>query len=162
MVQRFCGISGIFHLLKRAKYRLLKKITMTRGLKTDRAELNLEKPMEVIGSDLPVVVFSDESVTKMHNSLPISLFRFQILLKLYETREFAWLAYFFPRVLINEGMSHQNVAVWDRVSWFLVAYCYLMTCLDTYETSELGPRMSLFGQKKGTDITRRTPFDQKL
>jgi hypothetical protein len=74
--------------------RLLKKITMTLDLKTDTAELNLEKLIEVIGSDLPTIMFSDEPVTKMHDSLPVALFRFQILLKLYEAREFAWLAYF--------------------------------------------------------------------
>jgi hypothetical protein len=113
-------------------------------------------------SDLPAVVFSDEQTTKMHDSLPMALFCFQILLKLYEAREFAWLAYFFPWILINEGMPHKNVAVWDRVSWFRMAYCHLMTWLDTYEASELGPRMSPFGQKKGTNVTRRTLFDQKL
>jgi hypothetical protein len=35
--------------------RLLKKITITLGLKTDTAELNLEKLTEVIGSDLPAL-----------------------------------------------------------------------------------------------------------
>jgi hypothetical protein len=114
MVQHFRAISDILHFLKRARYRLLKKITMTLGLKTDTAELNLEKLIEVIGSDLPAVVFSDEPVTKMHDSLAMSLFRFQILLKLYEAGEFAWLAYFFPWVLINEGISQKTVAVWDR------------------------------------------------
>jgi hypothetical protein len=107
-------------------------------------------------------VFSDEPVTKMHDSLPMALFRFQILLKLDKAQEFAWFTHFFPWVLINGGMSHRNVAVWDRVSRFRMAYYYLTTCLDTYETSELGPEMSPFGQKKGTNITRRTLFDQKL
>jgi hypothetical protein len=49
---------------------------MTLGLKTDTAELNLEKLIEVIGSDLPAVAFGDEPVTKMHDSLPMALFRF--------------------------------------------------------------------------------------
>jgi hypothetical protein len=125
----------------------LKRITIAAGLKTDTAELNLEKLIEVIGGDLPAVAFRDEPVTKMHDSLSMAWFRFQILLKLYEAREFAWLASFFPCVLINEGMSQKNVSVWDRVSWLLMAYCYLMTCLDTCETSNLGPGMSSFGQK---------------
>jgi hypothetical protein len=88
--------------------------------------------------------------------------RLRSLLKLCEAREFAWLADFFPWVLTNGGMLHKNAAVLDRVSWFLMAYCCLMTCLDTYETSELGPGMSPFRQKKGTTMTRRTLFDQKL
>jgi hypothetical protein len=96
MAQHFHAISDILHLLKRAQYRLLKKITMTLGFKTDTPELNPEKLIEVIGSDLPAVMFSDEPVTKMHDSLPMALFRLQILLKLCEAREFAWLTYFFP------------------------------------------------------------------
>jgi hypothetical protein len=48
----------------------------------------------VIGGDLPAVVFSDEQVTKMHDSLPMALFCFEILLKLYESREVAWVMYF--------------------------------------------------------------------
>jgi hypothetical protein len=125
MAQHFRAISDVLHLLKRARYRLLKKITMMLDVETDTAELNLEKLIEVIGSNLPAVVFSDEPVAKMHKSLPMVLFRLPILLKLYEAREFAWLAYFFPWVLINEGLSDKNVAVWDRVSRFLMAYCYL-------------------------------------
>jgi hypothetical protein len=96
MAQHFRAFSDTLHLLKRVRYRLLKKIIMTLGLKTDTAELNLEKLIEVIGSDLPAVVFRDEPVTKMHDSLPMALFRFKSLLKFCEGREFAWLAYFFP------------------------------------------------------------------
>jgi hypothetical protein len=114
LAQHFRAILDIFHLFKRARYRLLKKITITLDLKTDTAELNLEKLSEMIGSNLPAVVFSDEPVTKMHDSLSMALFRFQILLKLFKAREFAWLTYFFPWVLINEGTSHKNVAVWAR------------------------------------------------
>jgi hypothetical protein len=96
MAQHFRAILDIFHLFRRARYRLLKKITMTLGLKTDTAQLNLEKLIEMIGSDLPAVVLSGELVTKMYDSLLMALFRFQILLKLYEAQEFAWLAYFSP------------------------------------------------------------------
>jgi hypothetical protein len=115
MAQHFRAITDILHLLKCARYRLLKKITRTLGLKTDTAELNLDNLIKLIGGDLPAVMINDEPVTKMHNALPMSVFRFQILLKLYEAREFAWLTYFFPWILRNEGMSHKNLAVWDRV-----------------------------------------------
>jgi hypothetical protein len=43
-----------------------------------------------------------------------------------------------------------------------MAYCYLMICLETYETNELGPGMSPFGQKERRNITRGTLFNQKL
>jgi hypothetical protein len=40
----------------------------------------------------------------MHDSLPMVLFRFEILGKIYEAGEWGWFAYVCPWVLINEGM----------------------------------------------------------
>jgi hypothetical protein len=73
----------------------LKEITIVAGLEADTAQLSLERFIEVMGADLPAVVFSDEHVTKTHDSLPMALFRFEILLKLQESREFAWVTCFF-------------------------------------------------------------------
>jgi hypothetical protein len=104
MAQHFYGFSDLFHLLKRPRYQMLKKITMVVGLETDTAQLSLQRLIEVIESDLPAIVFSNEQVTKIHDSLLMALFRFEILLKLYESREFACVTYFFPWVLINKAM----------------------------------------------------------
>jgi hypothetical protein len=76
---------------------MLKKIAMVVGLETDTDRLSPERFIEVIKGDFPAVVFSDEQVAKMGDSLPITLFRFEILLKLCESREFAWVTYFSPR-----------------------------------------------------------------
>jgi hypothetical protein len=162
MWQHFRGLSDILHLLKCARYRILKKITMVVGLETDTAQRSLERFIEVIGGDFPAVVFSDEQVTKMHDLLPMALFRLEILLRPYESWEFAWVAYCFPWILINKAMSHKNVEVYDRLAWFLTVYCYLMTCLEKYQNCELGTGMSPFRQKKIPNTTRRTLFDQKL
>jgi hypothetical protein len=70
MAQHFRAISDILHLLTRARYRVLKKITMILGIKTDTTELNLEKVIEMIRSGLPAVVFSDEPVTKSTTYCP--------------------------------------------------------------------------------------------
>jgi hypothetical protein len=75
---------------------MLRKNAMVMGLEIDMAQLDLEGFIEVILCDLPAVVFSDEQVTKIHNSLPMALFCFEILLKLYESREFTRVTYFFP------------------------------------------------------------------
>jgi hypothetical protein len=92
---------------------MLKKITMVVGLETATAPFSLKSYIEVIEGDLPGVVSSDEQVTKMHDSLPTALFRFETLLKLYESRELAWVTCFFPWVLINEAMSHKNGEICD-------------------------------------------------
>jgi hypothetical protein len=127
---------------------MLKTITMAVGLETDTAQVSLERFIEVIRGDLPAVVFSDEQVTKMHDSLPMTLFRFDILLKFYESREFAWVTDFFPWVLITEAISPKIVEVCDRMAWFLIAYCYLMTCLKTYQKCELGTGMRSSGRRR--------------
>jgi hypothetical protein len=63
MAQHIGGLSDILHLLKRARYGMLKTIIMVVGLKTDTAQLNLERFIEVVGGDLPAIVFSDEQMT---------------------------------------------------------------------------------------------------
>jgi hypothetical protein len=70
--------------------------------------------------------------------------------------------YFLSWVLINEARSPKNVEICNQVARFLIAYCYFMTCLETYQNCEFGTGMSHFGQKKGLNITRRTLFDQKM
>jgi hypothetical protein len=102
---------------------------MVVGLRQDSPELSLGSLIHLIRDDLLAVVFSDEPVTKMHDSLPMVLFRFEIRVKLYEACEFTWVAYFFPWVVLNDGMSHKEVDTYDRVGWFHVAYIYLMNIL---------------------------------
>jgi hypothetical protein len=62
----------------------------------------------------------------MHDLLRMILFRFETLVKLYEAREFPWLAVFFPWVLLNEAMSGKTAATLNRLGWLRFAYCYLM------------------------------------
>jgi hypothetical protein len=90
------------------------------------------------------------------------LFRFEILLKLYEARELGWVAYFFLWVLVNEAMSHPQVNTRVRVEWFNIACCCLMKCTVTYHDRPAGPRIKLFGTKGGDPATRRILFDRKF
>jgi hypothetical protein len=70
-----------------ARYRMLKLILMVVDLGTGTAELNLERLTELLSDDLPPIVFSDDPMTKMHNSLLMVLFRFEHILTLYEAEE---------------------------------------------------------------------------
>jgi hypothetical protein len=81
-------ISDILHILKRVRYQMLKQPPMVVGLREDSPELSLGFLIHLIRDDLPAVVFSDQPMTKMHDSLPMVLFRFEILVKLYEAGEF--------------------------------------------------------------------------
>jgi hypothetical protein len=94
---------------------MLKQPPMLVGLRQDSPELSVGSLIHLIRDDLPALVFSHEPVTKLHDSLLMFLFPFEILVKLYEAREFTWVAYFFPWGLLNEAMSHKEVDTYDRV-----------------------------------------------
>jgi hypothetical protein len=88
---------------------------MVVGLDSDSPELSLGNLDGLLGADLSAVVFSDDPTTKIHDSLPMTRFRFEIPVKLHEARELTWARYFFPWVLLNEGMLHKQVDIHDRV-----------------------------------------------
>jgi hypothetical protein len=77
--QQYHLISDILHILKRMQYRMLKQPPMVFGLQQDSPELSQCSLIHLIGGDLPAVVFGDELITKMQDSLPMVLFRFEIL-----------------------------------------------------------------------------------
>jgi hypothetical protein len=69
---------------------------MVVDLDSNSIESDLQRLVDLLRDDLSPLVFSDDLITEMCNSLPMVLFRFEVFLKLYETREMGWVAYFFP------------------------------------------------------------------
>jgi hypothetical protein len=69
--RHYRALSDLLHILKRAP------------------ELSLCRLVRLLGDDLPAVVFSDDPVIKMHDSLLMVPFRFEILVKLYNAGEMA-------------------------------------------------------------------------
>jgi hypothetical protein len=128
---------------------------MVIGLDGNLIELDLQRLIDLLRNDPSPIVFCDGPITKMYDSLLMVLFRFEILMKLYEARELDWVAYFFPWVLVSEAVS-------VRVEWFSIAYCYLMKCTVTYQDRSVGPEIKPFGTKGGDPTTRRILFDRKL
>jgi hypothetical protein len=98
----------------------------------------------------------------MHDSLPMVLFRFEILVKPCEARELAWVAYFFSWVLLSKRMPHKQVDEYDRVGWFQMAYIYLMKIRVTYGPRPAGPGVKPFRRKAARPKERRLMFDYKL
>jgi hypothetical protein len=76
--QRYRVLSDLLHLRKRA-LPSAEEPPMAVGLDPYSPELSLGNLVGLLGDDLPAVVFSDDSITKMHDSLPIVLFRFEVL-----------------------------------------------------------------------------------
>jgi hypothetical protein len=141
---------------------MLKQPPMVVGTDLSSPTLDLAVLKVLLIGDLPYIVLSDEPITKMHDSLPMILFRFGVLIKLYEAREFAWVAFFVPWVMLNEAMSHQQARTVDRLGWLRVAYCYLMHCVLTYRDSGVGPGMAMFARRDAPEAARRVLFDNTL
>jgi hypothetical protein len=160
--RKYRAISDVMHMLKRARYRMLKTPPMAIGLNISDPTLELPALKMLFLGVLPPVVFCDDPITKMHDSLPMLLFRFETLIKVYEAGQLGWLAYFLPWVLINEAMSCKSASTVERLGWFRVAYCYLMNCLVTYRDRPLGPGMLQVGRASAGLSARRTLFDPKL
>jgi hypothetical protein len=74
---------------------MLKKIRMVVGLNGSSIEVDRERLIDLLRDDLSPIVFGDNPITKTSDSLPMVLFRFEILLKLYEARELGWVSYLF-------------------------------------------------------------------
>jgi hypothetical protein len=110
--------------------------------------------------DLPFMVFSDDPITKMHDSLPMILPRFCVLLELYEAREFGWLAFFVPWAMMNEAMSHKQAQTVGRLGWLRGADCDLMQCALACRDSILQSGMSMFGRRDAPDDARRGLFEK--
>jgi hypothetical protein len=100
------------------------------------------------------VIVSGDPITKMHDSLPMILFRFEILVKFYKSGEPAWVTY--------EGMSHKQVDTYDRVGWFQMAYIYLMKIKVTNESRPTGPAVKPFGRKAAGPKERRLMGDYQF
>jgi hypothetical protein len=135
---------------------------MVVGLDRDSIKLDLQSLIDLLRDDLSLIIFCDDPITTIYDSLPMVRFRFEILLNMYEARELGWVAYLFPWVLVNEVMPHRRVSTRVRVEWFNIANCYLMKCTVTYHDRPAGPGTKFFGMKSGDPATRRILFDRKL
>jgi hypothetical protein len=166
LLQKFRPISDILHILKRARYWMLKNPPMVIGMDPTAPALDVQVLRDLFRGDLPSIVFCDDPITKMHDSLPMVLFRFECLVKLHEAKQLGWFTYFFPWVLINEAMSHKKARTADRLGWFRLAYVHMMKCLDGYYAISAAPRfhpgMVFTGRKTAPPDSRRPLFNRKL
>jgi hypothetical protein len=91
----------------------------------DSTELTFDILINVLGCCVPSIVFSDAETTKIHDSLPMVLFRFQhamtLLTEGLKEQQVAqgwlgWFGYFLSWALFNEGMSQENTPTDARLA----------------------------------------------
>jgi hypothetical protein len=142
-------VSDPLHLLKRVRYRMVNgKWPLVVGLDASSTRLKLLDLMSLVGECLPHVVFSNDPITKVHDSLPMMLFRFEVLLRVLDARLMEWFAYLFPWTLFNEAISKKEVDYWERVTWLRVSYCYMTADVRTLDDCRLGSGVTQFGNEK--------------
>ena len=119
-------VSDYLHILKRLRYRLLSCIIHT-GFTTDSPSILIEDLQNIL-PELPSVVWSNELITKMHDSLPIKLFSVSNLFALIENGHLPGVAFYFPIVssliaIHNEDIGFKNrLFLLETAFWFLVFY----------------------------------------
>lgn len=127
-------ISDPLHLLKRARYRLLKignGTSMICGFSMDSAVIDLNLIQEYL--DLPPVVFSDNQLTKMHDSLPITLFSMRSLFILVSKDYYPGVLYFLPWVLLTASLSNEVLECNVRYDLLEITLYYLLFYLQELE-----------------------------
>jgi hypothetical protein len=76
------AIFDLLHLLNHPRYRALKNPQSSSASTQTLQNHHFAILLLILGDDLPAVVFSDDPITTMHDSLSMVLFRFEILVKL--------------------------------------------------------------------------------
>lgn len=110
--------SDYLHLLKRARYRLLKLIrNNTQG---NQVFKNL-----ALKYNLPYIVLSDEKITKMHDSLVLKLFNLRVLLNSENFNDYGFYSYLLPWSLMLVGLNYPNVSLQDRIDLYSIGLKYL-------------------------------------
>jgi hypothetical protein len=158
---RMMGCDGL-HLLKRVRYRLLKKLGMVIGMDPSSVRLDVEELKALLRGILPDVCFCDDPITKMHDSLPIRMFRFDVL-KILSDAKSPWFGYFYPWVLFNEAFCNEKATRNQRMIWLRDAYFYLLSYARAFEEdSGKAKGKALYFRGGGANDSIRTMFDRKM
>ena len=78
--------------------------------------------------NIPSIVFDDTQITKMHDSLPLTLFSLNNFIKLFEKKRYDSSAFWFPISLSITAYSKKDIGFLNRnflfetVLWFLTFY----------------------------------------
>ena len=119
-------VSDYLHIIKRLRYRLLSCIIHC-GFDRESMIIEIDSVKKLL-NNIPSVVWSNEKYTKMHDKLPMELFKIENLVKLFNARYYRAASFWFPislsMVAFNtEGLGFQNrLYLLETVFWFLVYY----------------------------------------
>lgn len=122
------------HVLKRARYRLLK----TNEKMMLMSNFDVNNPLVVDPSviqqiiNVPPVVFQDNLLTKMHDSLPLELFSFASFYSLYNNSYIPGVVYFFPWTMLIVGLN-SSIEPCTRVEILMTSFFCFVLYLEEFE-----------------------------
>ena len=127
-------VSDYLHLIKRLRYRLLSAL-LHAGFTIDSEAISIEELKSIL-NDMGDVVWCNDLFTKMHDKLPLELFKTENLVKLMQHKKFVPSAYWFPIVASNIALNQKDVGFEYREFLLKCAFFFLVYYADSWETSE--------------------------
>ena len=118
-------VSDPLHLLKRARYRILKSKVHGSFENSTDSLISVERLQRQL--DLPSVVFCNEPYTKMHDELATRLFSLSTLSSLFQGDNLTELTYFVPMCLLSASLQEAELKLEERVSLLEVGFYYMMS-----------------------------------
>lgn len=125
------------HIVKRLRYRLL-SCNVHMNFEEDSPFINIQQ-IRIALPHVPEIVFCNSKMTKMHDSLPMSLFTLHNFFILFDMKMFIAAAYFFPIVLTIIASDFKDIGYelrhfcFETALWFLVYYKKLYDQRDHVE-----------------------------
>ena len=110
--------SDYLHIFKRARYRLLKRINFY--YKGNEIKKNLADLY-----NLPYIVFSDEKITKMHDSLALKLFNPRVILLSESYNATSFYSFLFPWTTMLISLNFENISLQDRIDLLEISLKFL-------------------------------------
>ena len=139
-------VSDYLHLLKRLRYRLLNCIVHA-GFDQESTPIILEDLQNILDY-LPPVVWCNEPYTKMHDKLPLELFKIENFLKLFEENHYAAAAFWYPIALSLTAISAQDIGYQNRLFLLQTAFFFLAFYKENLENAD---EVTLKQRKYGSD-----------
>ena len=127
-------VSDYLHLLKRLRYRLLSSIIHS-GFNTDTDKILVDELQKVL-DEMGEVVWRNEPYTKMHDKLPLELFKTENLLKLIESKQFTAAAYWFPITLSNIAINQKDIGFEYRDFLLKCSFYFLVYYYECWERAD--------------------------
>ena len=139
-------VSDYLHILKRLRYRLLNS-TVHAGFDQSANPIILDDIQNIL-NNVPPVVWCNEQYTKMHDKLPLELFKLGNFLKLIEENHFAAAAFWYPIALSLTAITSQDIGYQNRLFLLQTSLFFLAFYKDNLENAD---EITLRQRKYGDD-----------